>query len=149
MFLDDALERRIQIESVRHGFGAELADALTARRRWLLSQELGREGEEGFEVDRGRLRAIAREAMNGLASKLSKDLGKEFVAPSEGSSVAGVYVRPLDLPAGRFAVIEGVRTFTLAPWRAPLETRRGLEISGVMRAAGIDLDFGRDRGLSR
>lgn len=144
-FLDDALEDRYTIE-LRHGFGAEIADALAVRRRWLLAQGIGREGEEGFAIDRDRLLALAHEAINGAANHLARDLGKEYAPAALGDRINGVYRRPIDLPAGRFAVIEKSKEFTLVPWREVLELRRGMEISGIVRTNGVSWEIGRSRG---
>jgi type IV secretory pathway VirD2 relaxase len=148
-FLDDALEKRLAIERVPHGFGAELDHAFAARRRWLLSQGIGREGEDGFAIDRDRLRARARTALEETATGLSRELGKSHAPPLVGDRVAGVYRRPVDLPAGRFALIERSKEFTLVPWREVLEQRRGLELTGLVRNTGINWEIGRTRGMGR
>lgn len=144
-FLDDALESRIKIERVPHGFGADLEEALATRRRWLLSQGFGREGEEGFSIDRDRLRDLSRAAMEDAAARLAKDLGKDFAAVVDGARIEGMYRRPIDLPAGRFAIIERSKEFTLVPWREVLEQRRGMEISGFVRGGGVTWEFGKRR----
>lgn len=143
-FLDDALENRSSIE-LRHGFGAEVADAVTLRRRWLLAQGLGREGEEGFAIDRDRLRGLAHQAIDDAANRLSQDLGKRHVPLALGDRIDGVYSRPIDLPAGRFALIERAKEFMLVPWREVLEQRRGMEVVGLVRANGVSWEIGRSR----
>lgn len=144
-FLDDALENRSSIE-LRHGFGAEVADALALRRRWLLAQGVGREGEEGFAIDRDRLRGLAQQAIDDAANRLSQDLGKRHAPLVLGDQIEGVYSRPIDLPAGRFALIERAKEFTLVPWREVLEQRRGLEVAGIIRTNGVNWQIGRSRG---
>ena len=37
--------------------------------------------------------------------------------------------------------------FSLVPWQPVLDKRLDQHITGVMRASGIDWDFGRKRGL--
>lgn len=144
--LDDTLEKRTEIERVPHGFGAELENALVTRRRWLLIQGIGREGEEGFVIDRDHLRSLARGAIEEAAGRLARALGKEYAPAALGSRIEGVYRRPIDLPAGRFAIVERAKEFTLVPWREVLEQRRGMEISGIVRQAGITWSFGKNRG---
>lgn len=144
-FLDDALENRSSIDH-RHGFGAEIADALSVRRRWLLAQGIGREGEEGFVIDRDQLRVRARHAIDDAASNLARDLAKTYAPADFGHRIEGVYRRPIDLPAGRFALVERAKEFTLVPWREVLEQRRGMEISGIVRGNGINWDLARGRG---
>jgi hypothetical protein len=145
-FLDDALEKRMAIERVPHGFGAELDHALAARRRWLLAQGIGREGEEGFAIDRDRLQSLARGAIEDAAGRIARDLGKEFSPAHLGARIEGVYRRPINMSAGRFALIERSKEFTLVPWREVLEQRRGLEVSAIVRQAGITWSFGKNRG---
>ena len=144
-FLDDALEGT-QIEAVRAGFGQSLQDAMAARRRWLLAEGLAVEDGEAFRFDRRRLQDLERAAINEVGARLGKQMGKAFVKPVEGERVEGVYRRPVDLAAGRFALVEKSKEFTLVPWREALEARRGLEISGVMRRGGVTWEFGRSRG---
>lgn len=144
-FLDDALENRSAIE-LRHGFGAEIADAVAIRRRWLLAQGIGREGEEGFAIDRDRLRHLAYKSIDEAANRLAQDLGKRHATVALGDRIDGVYSRPIDLPAGRFALIERAKEFTLVPWREMLEQRRGMEVVGLVRANGVNWEIGRSRG---
>lgn len=148
-FLDDMLEKRMDLERVPHGFGAELENALAARRRWLLARGLGREGDDGFVIDRNPLRVLARGAIEDAASRLSRDLGKPVAPARIGDRIEGIYRRPIDTAQGRFALIERAKEFTLVPWRDALETRRGLAMTGIVRANGIAWTFDKARGLSR
>lgn len=140
-FLDDALESRLRLEASPHRFGREIGDVLSIRRRWLLSRGLAREGADDFQIDRMRLREGVREALAETVVKLSKQLGKEFAPTADGERINGVYRRPIDLPAGRFALIEKSKEFTLVPWRDVLERQRGLEVVGVVRDGGVRWDF--------
>lgn len=148
-FLNDALERRADIERVPHGFGAELDQALAARRRWLLTQGIGSERDEGFAIDRDRLRALARSSIEEAAGRFAREFGKNHEPAQIGERIAGVYGRLVDLPAGRFAIIERSKEFTLVPLRAVLEQRRSMEITGLVRASGINWDCGKTRGIGR
>ncbi len=143
-FLDDALENRSTID-LRHGFGAEVAEAVAVRRRWLLAHGIGREGEEGFLIDRDRLRDLAHRAIDDAANRLSQDLGKRHAPLALGDRIEGVYRGPIDLPAGRFALIERAKEFTLVPWREVLEQRRGLEVAGIVLGSGVSWEIGRSR----
>ncbi len=148
--LDDALEKRGDFETVSAGFGAEVQGALAARRRWLLAQGLASEDGDRFVIDRKRLALVERDTVAAEGARLSSELGKAFASPVEGERLGGIYRRSVDLPAGRFAVVEKSKEFSLVPWRAALEARRGLEISGIVRRGGISWDFDRRAlGLSR
>jgi type IV secretory pathway VirD2 relaxase len=146
VFLDDAHEGRLKLEAVRAGFGEELTDALTARRRWLLANGLAREDGGRLAIDREALAALERASVDATATKLVKELGKEFAPPISGGRVEGVYRRPIDLPSGRFAVVEKAKQFTLVPWREVLEKRRGMEVAGLVERAGVSWTFGKNRG---
>lgn len=148
-FLDDALERRAAIERVPHGFGAELDHALAARRRWLLTQGIGRESDDDFAIDRDRLRSLSRMSIDEAAVRLARELGKSHAPARVGDRLSGQFSRAIDLPAGRFAIIERTKEFTLVPWREVLEQRRGMEIAGLVRSAGINWELGKARGLGR
>lgn len=145
-FLDDALEGRADIETVRAGFGDELREALAVRRRWLISNGLAKEEGDRLVIDRKRLALMERDTITDAGGRLSGQFGKEFFEPVEGDRVSGTYRQPIDLPAGRFAVIEKSKEFTLVPWREALEARRGMGVSGIMRRGGVTWDFGKTRG---
>lgn len=148
-FLDDALERRTEIERVPHGFGAELDHAVAARRRWLLAQGIGSESNDGFAIDRDRLRSLGRASIDNAVGRIARELGKSHAPARVGDRLSGKFSRAVDLPAGRFAIIERSKEFTLVPWREVLEQRRGTEITGLVRASGINWELGKIRGISR
>ncbi len=72
-------------------------------------------------------------------------------APIEGMRITGKFVRTVDLPTMRLAVIKGREDFTLVPWRPELMQMRGKDIAvGVHdRAITLSIARGRDLGLSR
>jgi hypothetical protein len=144
--LDDALEKRVDIETVRAGFGEELRGALAARRRWLLAQGLAGEEGDRLVIDRNRLAIMERQKVAAEGARLSTEIGKAFSPPVEGERLSGIYRQSVNLPAGRFAIVEKSKEFALVPWREALEARRGLEISGILRRRGITWDFGKIRG---
>ena len=149
-FLDDVLEGNKEIETVGNRFGAELNTALAARRRWLLREGRAKETDERLKIDREGLRTLERSAMHDAAASIAKEIGKKFSPPIEGERIEGKYLRPIDLPSGRFALVEKSKDFTLAPWREALERRRGQEISGVVGKGRVSWDFaGRLRNLGR
>jgi len=144
--LDDALERREKLDAVPAGFGGELRGTLVARRRWLIEQGLAKEEGARLVIDRKRLALMEQETVATAGARLSKLLGKAFNQPVEGERLTGIYRQSVDLPAGRFAIVERAKEFSLVPWREAIEARRGLEISGVIKREGITWEFGRTRG---
>lgn len=145
-FLDDALEGKHTIEAVDNRFGADLKNALAARRRWLVREGLANEIGGKFNIDRDRLRSLERDAMNGTAALLEQKLGKAFSPSAEGERISGIYRQSVDLPVGRFAIVAKSKEFTLVPWREALERRRGMEVSGIMGRSGVSWTFGKSRG---
>ncbi len=143
--LDDFVQSDREAPGVDRGFGAEIRKAVTARRNWLQGQGLLNTTDQA-KIDRVRLRALERTAMNDVAANFEEKLDKTFTASAEGQKIEGRYKRPVDLPQGRFAVVEQAREFTLVPWRETIEKRCGLEISGVMRRGRVSWTFGRQKG---
>lgn len=80
---------------------------------------------------------------------MARDLGTEISLVHRGGRTENVFLWPLDTAQGRFALIERAKEVTLVPWRHALETRRGLAMTGVVRANGIARTFDKARGLSR
>ena len=147
--LDDIVEGKRETPGVDHGFGADTRNAVTARRQWLQRQGLLNETNQ-TKIDRVRLRELERTALNDAAADLEQKLGKTVTAPKEGEKIEGRYKRSIDLPQGRFAVVEKAGKFTIVPWRQALEKQRGREISGVMRGGQTSWNFGRQKsGLER
>lgn len=147
--LDDLVEGNRETPGVDHGFGGDIRNALTARRQWLQSHGLLNETNQ-TKIDRVRLRELERTALNDAAADLEQKLGKIFTTPKEGEKIEGRYKRSIDLPQGRFAVVEKAGEFTIVRWRQAMEKQRGLQISGVMRSGRVSWTFGRQlSGLER
>jgi hypothetical protein len=146
-WLDRQLRGEDPIEIAKHGFGAEVRQAMVRRQQWLIEQRLVEvRGDEVLyrpDMDQRLRRAELRVA----AARLSKELGLDFAEPEPGERISGVVRRRVNLNSGNFAVVENSREFTLVPWRPVLDRQLGREISGVMRSSGsITWTFGRDRG---
>ena len=146
-WLDRQLRGEEPIETAKHGYGAEVRQALYRRQQWLIEQGLAE--QRGDEVlYRGDMdQRLRRAELRVVAARLSKELGLEFSGePIQGERVSGVVRRRVNLSSGSFAVVENSREFTLVPWRPVLERLLGREISGVMRSTGsISWTFGRER----
>jgi type IV secretory pathway VirD2 relaxase len=144
------LDRQLRGEALKiakHGYGAEVRQAMVQRKQWLIEQRLAEQrGDQvlyGGDMDERLRRAELRSA----AARLSKELGLDFSGePIPGERISGVVRRRVNLSSGNFAVVENSREFTLVPWRPVLERQLGREISGVMRDSGsITWTFGRQR----
>ena len=143
-FLDKAIEKGEDSHGAL-GFGSAVQRALATRRNWLLAQGLAQENENGLSIDQDKLAARAAAAMNAHAETLGHRLGKTFVPSDDGETVKGRFTERLDLPTGRFAVLEKSKEFTLVPWRPVMEARRGRLIEGLMERGRVNWNFGRTR----
>ena len=85
---------------------------------------------------------MEREAIAAEGARHSTELGKAFSPSVEGQRLSGIYRQSVVLPAGRFAILEKSKEFTLVRWREALEARRGLEMSGIEHRDGITRDLG-------
>ena len=127
------------------GFGREVRDAMSARRQWLIEQQLADGEGQVFQLRRGALDALRLRELRDVGDGLGKELGKRFAPINVGERVEGVIGRRLELENGPYAVVERARDFTLVPWRDVLERHVGKVASGIMRAGGIEWEFGRRR----
>jgi type IV secretory pathway VirD2 relaxase len=145
-WLDRTLIGHNEIAIHDAGFGRDLNDALTRRRRWLIEQDLAREDEAGRTLYRANLLSLLRRRdLTRAAGQLSGELGLAYSEAKAGDHIEGVYRRSVDLVSGRFAVIEQSRDFTLVPWRSVLERSLGKSVSGIARENTISWSLGRQR----
>jgi len=129
------------------GFGAEARAAAANRRVWLAEQGFAMlDAQGGMRLRSGALLELERREVAAAAGRLAQELGTAFAPARVGDTVEGILVRRIDLNAGRYAIVENSREFTLVPWRPVLETRIGKSVSGVMRPEGVSWRFGRNRG---
>jgi len=127
------------------GFGRDVREALEARRRWLVAQELASEEDARTSYRPNLLSELCRREVAGHAQQLSGELGLGYREAKSGEAVEGVYRRSIDLVSGRYALIEKSREFTLVPWRPVLERAIDKPVSGIMRGDAISWTFGKDR----
>ncbi|WP_449473732.1 DUF3363 domain-containing protein [Sphingobium chungangianum] len=127
------------------GFGREVRDAMSARRQWLVEQQLADGDGLVFQLRRGALEALRLRELRDVVDRLGKELGKRFESINVGERVEGVIGRRLDLENGPYAVVERARDFTLVPWRNVLERNIGRTATGITRSDGISWQFGRGR----
>ena len=127
------------------GFGREVGAALDARRKWLVEEELAEIDDGTLKLRANAIVMLQRRELLTNGKRLEDELGKSFVETRSGNSVEGRLTRRVDLPSGRFALVERSREFTLVPWRPVLERQIGKPVNGLMRADGVSWRFGRDR----
>jgi type IV secretory pathway VirD2 relaxase len=145
-WLDRQLRGDEPVDIAKHGYGAEVRQAMVRRQQWLIEQRLA-EPQGDQVLYRGDMdERLQRAEIRSAAARLSKELGLDFAEPVEGERISGIVRRRVNLNSGSFAVVENSREFTLVPWRPVLERQLGREISGMMRSSGsISWTFGRER----
>jgi type IV secretory pathway VirD2 relaxase len=127
------------------GFGREVRSALTARRQWLVEQQLGDGDGQNFRLRANALENLRQQELDSAGSGLSEQLGKRFEPARIGERVEGVIARRVDLESGSYALVERSRDFTLVPWRDVIERNIGKAAAGILRSDGINWQFGRGR----
>ncbi|MEO1087946.1 MAG: DUF3363 domain-containing protein, partial [Acidobacteriota bacterium] len=139
-------DREANTPIVERGFGTTVARARLQRRTWLLSKNLD-VAESGVLAPDIKAQLQRSELRSAGAAEAGTN-GKAFMPAEPGERVDGTFTKTVDLAAGRFALVERSKEFTLVPWRPALEGQRGRSVSGVAGPGGVDWDLGRKRGLS-
>lgn len=127
------------------GFGREVRTALAARRQWLVEQQLADPDGATLRLREGAMDRLRQRELAQAGDRLAQDVGKVFAPASMGERIEGVIARRVDLEGGSYALVERSRDFTLVPWRDVLERNMGKAASGIMRADGVNWQFGRGR----
>lgn len=146
-WLDRQLRGGDPLEIAKHGYGAEVRQAMVRRQQWLIEQGLAEQRGDKVLYRSDIDQRLRRAELRAAAARLSKQLGLDFSGePVAGERISGVVRRRVNLSSGSFAVVENSREFTLVPWRAVLERQIGREVSEVVRSSGaISWTLGRQR----
>jgi hypothetical protein len=127
------------------GFGRDVRAAMAGRRQWLVEQQLADVDGDRIRLRANALMVLQRRELTGIGEALGRELSKTYVVAEEGQRIEGRIARRIDLQSGKFALIEKSREFTLVPWEKALDRQLGKSGSGILRVAGINWQFGRDR----
>lgn len=127
------------------GFGRDVRQAMAQRTQWLIDAELAEREGQRVRFAPQAMAMLERRELTAIGEGLSRELGKPMRDLASGERIEGQLVRRLDLKSGRYALIENSREFSLVPWREALARRIGQQVSGIMRADGINWQFGRGR----
>jgi uncharacterized protein DUF3363 len=147
-WLDRAVTAKERIAAGPIGFGADLSQALDARRKWLSDHQLAEFRPSGELVPKPQMIAALqqRERAN-LAETLSHQMNAAYMPNEPGSRASGLYQRSISTPSGKLAVIRREDTFKLAPWTAALESMRGQMVLGTVGPQHVTWTLDRGRGL--
>ena len=131
------------------GFGAEVREAMDRRIDHLTQQGMAKRQGQRVVFARDLINTLRRQELDGVASKLSAEIGLAHRPSTEGEHISGIYRQRVTLSSGRFAMIDDGMGFQLVPWRPALEQQLGKQVAGVMSpGGGVDWNFGRKRGLA-
>jgi hypothetical protein len=143
-WLDEDL-REFSDREEASGFGMEVEQARQARRQFLVKHGLLEEGTT--RLDDRTLAQLEIRDLNEAGRALSEELGKPYVQATQSGRISGIYTKVIDLPSGRYAVIERAKDFTLVPWREVMDRNLGKAISGTVRGQGISWGVTKGRGI--
>ncbi|MBY0511374.1 MAG: relaxase/mobilization nuclease and DUF3363 domain-containing protein [Rhodospirillaceae bacterium] len=128
------------------GFGSEAKEAIRQRRQWLMSQDLEISDHATPAQRTAFLATLRRRELTRVGTQLAEELGLTYRETPKAGRIDGIYRKAVDLPGGKFAVIETRgKDFMLVPWRPVMERGLGREISGVVRGDRISWSWGRER----
>lgn len=142
--LDDLLVKDISVSNA--GFGKTLRDALARRRQFLLTNGFAKELSGRLVIDTQKLENLTKAAVEKQGARIAKKMSRKYLAFSR--QVAGTYLHPVDLPGGRFAVVDQGKTITLVRWSHVLERYRGQPVQAQLRGMTINWTVGRSVPLS-
>jgi type IV secretory pathway VirD2 relaxase len=129
------------------GFGLEVQQAINARAKHLIRENLARHEGQRIIFARNLLDTLRRRELDQAAARVAADSGLPYHPPTDGDVVTGIYRQRLNLASGRFAVIEDGLGFSLVPWTPSLEQHLSREVLGIARDGRIEWTFARSRGL--
>ena len=147
-WLDRELTAETPMTTRDIGFGRAVSDALDARARWLVEQQLADLEGTSIVFRAGLMTELRRRDLAAAGGRLARQLDLPYEPAERGARVEGVYRGRVDLASGRFAVIEKSHEFTLVPWRDEIERFRDRAVSGLPFGDSFSWSLGRDRGLS-
>jgi type IV secretory pathway VirD2 relaxase len=147
-WLDRQLVSRERLPLAGTGFGAEVQQAMDARKEELIRQGHARRTAEGGVIARrDLLPALHRQEVTRVGTRLAAETGRTFVPVEDGQAVRGRLVGATQLASGRFAMIDAGLGFSLVPWRPILEKEIGRDVAGIARGDDISWQLGRKRTL--
>jgi type IV secretory pathway VirD2 relaxase len=128
-------------------FGRSAGKALIRRQQYLIENNLADRDRGVTRYQRNLLRTLRRRELTAAGERLATEMKLEFRKVRGGERIEGVYKQPVHLASGKFAVVANSKGFTLVPWRAVLERKRGGVVSGTMHGSTVSFEIGKKRGI--
>ena len=130
------------------GFGGQAKQAMQQRADFLAEQGLAKRRGQHVILARNLLGTLRNRELTQAAKDIAAETGLEHRPVADGQRVAGIYRRSVMLASGRYAMLDDGMGFSLVPWKAVVEQRRGQLISATMHRVGASWEIGRSRGPS-
>ena len=130
------------------GFGGQAKQAMQQRADFLAEQGLAKRRWQHVILARNLLGTLRNRELTQAAKDIAAETGLEHRPVADGQRVAGIYRRSVMLASGRYAMLDDGMGFSLVPWKAVVEQRRGQLISATMHRVGASWEIGRSRGPS-
>jgi type IV secretory pathway VirD2 relaxase len=146
-WLDHQLVGRQPATVAYGGFGQETREALEVRTEHLVGEGLATRRGQRVIFARNLLETLRQRELSEAEARIGSETGLIHRLLAEGEHLTGIYRRRLTLASGRFAMIDDGLGFQLVPWQPALERQLGKQVSGIVKAGGIDWSFDRKRGL--
>ncbi len=147
-WVDEAIITKWKPDPAMTGLAAELRAAIAARTQWLETRQILVRNGAGEPVPSPAMMTTLRKLeTERLATSLRIELDAEYVPKMPGERVSGIYLRAIETPTGKLAVIRNQDTFTLAPWKPALEPMRGLAVTGSIGPQRVSWTLDRGRNL--
>ena len=147
-WLDRELVAQSPTSLSKSGFGWDVARALDRRAERLI--EMGHaklQPDQSFLLPGNLVATLERQEVERVGHEMAQARGLTFRPAKVGEYVSGTLAGATNLASGRYAMIDDGLGFSLVPWQPVLDQRIGQYITGVVRGAGIEWDFGRKLGL--
>ncbi|SFN99378.1 Type IV secretory pathway, VirD2 components (relaxase) [Variovorax sp. PDC80] len=128
------------------GFGGELRAALRQRSDFLIEQGLAERRGARLVLARNLLATLRQRDLDAAARGIAGKTGLYYRPVADGERVSGIYRRSVQLPSGRFAMLDDGIGFSLVPWKPVIEQRMGQRMTAIVRGSGVTWDLGRQRG---
>src|SRR5690606_38653129 len=101
--------------------------------------------EQGLAERRGQRVVLARNLMKTLremnldtaGKALQEQSGQHYHPVRGGQTASGIYRGSVQLASGKFAILEGDKSFSLVPWKPLIEQKVGQRLSAFVHGSSV------------
>ncbi len=135
------------VDHLGQGFGQETKHAFNQRRKWLTEQ--GWIESESHALRPEQIAEMKQTARVAALRHLSDNTKLRAGNLKPHTEFTGLYQSNIDLPQGRFAVLQNKTHITLVPWRAGLARHQGKALTVSMKGQRVSWQLARTRARTR